>query len=55
MALKKLLLAGVAPAQTVETNTGAEINLTATMWEVDSTQVSPLANAQYPLRATEKI
>jgi PKD repeat protein len=40
--------AGVTRAQTVETNTFAEVNLMATLWEVNCLQVSPLANAQYP-------
>ncbi len=56
MVTKKLVMAGVAMAmcvgvtraQTVETNTFADVNLMATLWEVDSLQVSPLANGQYP-------
>ncbi|MGO9244477.1 MAG: PKD domain-containing protein [Verrucomicrobiia bacterium] len=56
MVTKKVVLAGVAlficagvvRAQTIMTNTFAEVNLMASLWEVDSLQISPLANAQYP-------
>jgi PKD repeat protein len=54
--VKKLLLAwvvmgvcaGVARAQTIETNTFAEINLMATMWEGNPSQITSLVNTQYP-------
>jgi PKD repeat protein len=56
MVAKKLLLAwvlmgvcaGVARAQTIETNTFAEINLMATMWEGNPSQITSLVNTQYP-------
>src|ERR1041384_6025553 len=35
-------------AQTVITNTRAEVSFMATLWEVDPIQISGLANAQYP-------
>src|SRR4029077_18828975 len=35
-------------AQTVITNTRTEVAEMAGLWEVDSLQVSPFANAQYP-------
>src|SRR5438445_202625 len=44
---------GVALSQvahaTIMTNTRPEIAQMAGLWEVDTTQISPLANAQYPL------
>src|SRR5258708_25874530 len=38
----------VSLAQTVVTNTRTEVAQMAGLWEVDSLQVSPFANAQYP-------
>src|SRR5437899_1591235 len=38
----------VACADTVITNTRAEIAWMASLWEADSAQISPLANSQYP-------
>jgi hypothetical protein len=36
-------------AQTVITNTRAEVSMMASLWEVDPIQISALANGQYPL------
>src|SRR5947208_8578880 len=36
-------------AQTVITNTRAEVSFMATLWEADTIQISPLVNAQYPI------
>src|SRR5579862_6158062 len=41
-------LTAVSLAQTVFTNTRTEVAQMAGLWEVDSLQVSPFANAQYP-------
>jgi hypothetical protein len=38
----------VAHGQTVITNTRPEVALMASLWEADSVQISPLANAQCP-------
>ena len=38
----------MAYAQTIFTNTRTEVAVMAGLWEVDSLQVSALANAQYP-------
>src|ERR1041384_5819220 len=35
-------------AQTVITNTRAEVSFMASLWETDPIQISALANAQYP-------
>ena len=56
MVTKKVVLAvlamgvcaGVVRAQTVETNTFAEINLMASMWEGNPSQITSLVNTQYP-------
>ena len=42
----------VTRAATVITNTPPEIAQMAGMWEADSVQVSPLANAKYPTFTT---
>jgi hypothetical protein len=56
MYTKRVVVAAVAMiacsrmthAQTIFTNTRTEVAEMAGLWEVDSLQVSPLANAQYP-------
>src|SRR5580658_7222067 len=42
------LCSGVVSAQTVITNTRVQVAQMAGLWEVDSLQVSPFANQQYP-------
>jgi len=53
-ALAGVLLAGLqcATATTTITNTRPEIAWMASLWEADSVQISPLANAQYPQYTT---
>src|SRR5437016_14611128 len=43
-----LLWACASSATTTITNTRPEIAWMASLWEADSIQISPLANAQYP-------
>ncbi len=45
--IASLALPSRAPAQTVITNTFAEVSRMASLWEVDPVQISSLANAQY--------
>src|SRR5712671_1877192 len=47
-----LLSPQIASATTVITNTFPEIAQMAGLWEADSIQISPLANAQYPVYTT---
>lgn len=42
-----LVLPSRVPAQTVITNTFADVSRMASLWEVDAVQISSLANAQY--------
>ena len=43
-----MLIVAQAVGTTIMTNTRPEIALMAALWETDSLQISPLANAQYP-------
>jgi hypothetical protein len=43
-----VISAGITRATTIQTNTRPEIAQMAGLWEVDSIQISSLANAQYP-------
>jgi len=45
--IASLVLPSRVPAQTVITNTFAEVSRMASFWEVDPTQISSLANGQY--------
>jgi hypothetical protein len=43
-----ILFAQSSFANTIITNTRAEVSFMATLWETDTLNISPLANAQYP-------
>lgn len=48
LAVSAIFLTQFCFANTITTNTRAEVSFMATLWETDTLNISPLANAQYP-------